>query len=244
MKNAASCIHICRTSETISECQINYRKTVYSRKASSRRPRASEFIISLRARWSREPRVVLARCKIRCAINVPIFLWIYAWCPPMPNVMENFAFPGNIDFAADDRRIFMYYPWKAHVFSFMNIHLCNNAYNRWITSTTSGWKSPIFNRNSSGERRLKFVASGEDDDDKKPRAKHGEHRLAQRRQRRQHSDHKHLQRQWQNTTITLQIEPMKRGNTDCRRFKKRWGDQATLTVYMMIYSSKHVKSAF
>ena len=37
---------------------------------------------------------------------------------------------------------------------------------------------------SSGERRLKFVASGEDDDDKKPRAKHGEHRLAQRRQRR------------------------------------------------------------
>ena len=30
--------------------------------------------------------------------------------------MEHFAFPGNIDFAADDRRIFMYYPWKAHVF--------------------------------------------------------------------------------------------------------------------------------
>jgi len=107
---------------------------------------------------------------------------------------------------------------------------------RWYrtTSTTSGWKSPIFNRNSSGERRLKFVASGEDDDDKKPRAKHGEHRLAQRRQRRQHSDHKHLQRQRQNTTITLQMEPMKKGNTDCRRFKKRWGDQATLTVYNKI----------
>ena len=102
------------------------------------------------------------------------------------------------------------------------------------TSTTSGWKSSIFNRNSSGERRLKFIASGEDDDNKKPRAKHREHHLAQRRQRRQHSDHKHVQRQRQNTTITLQMEPMKRENSDCWRFKKRWGDQETLTVYSKI----------
>ena len=157
--------------------------------------------------------------------------------------MEHFASPGNIDFAADDQRIFMYYSWKAHVF----IHLWNNVYNRWITSnfpfrwhrttsTISDWKSSIFNRNSSGERRLKFIASGEDDDNKKPRAKHREHRLAQRRQRRQHSDHNHVQteRQRQNTTIKLQIEPMKRGNTDCPRFKKRWGDPATLTVYSKI----------
>ena len=69
---------------------------------------------------------------------------------------------------------------------------------------------------------------------KKPRAKHREYRLAQRRQRRQHSDQKHVQRQRQNTTITLQMEPIKRENTDCRRFKKRWGDQATLTVYSKI----------
>ena len=27
---------------------------------------------------------------------------------------------------------------------------------------------------------------------------------------------------------------MKGRNTDCRRFKKRWGDQATLTVYSKI----------
>ena len=91
--------------------------------------------------------------------------------------MEHFAFPGRCQ-AADDRRIFMYYSWKAHVF--YNIHLWNNVYNRWITSnfpfrwhrtasTTRGWKSPIFNRNSSEERRLKFIASGEDDEDKKPR---------------------------------------------------------------------------
>ena len=130
---------------------------------------------------------------------------------------------------------FMYYSWKAHVF----IHLWNNVYNRWITSnfpfrwhrtasTTSGLKSSIFNRNSSGERRLKFTASGEDDDNK-PRAKHREHRLSQRRQRRQHSDREHVQRQQQKTTIILQMEPMKGGNTDCWRFKKWWGDQATLT---------------
>ena len=135
---------------------------------------------------------------------------------------------------------FMYYSWKAHVF----IHLWNNVYNRWITSnfpfrwhrtasTTSGLKSSIFNRNSSGERRLKFIASGEDDDNK-PRAKYREHRLSQRRQRRQHSDREHVQRQQQKTTIILQMEPMKGGNTDCRRFKKRWGDQATLTVYSKI----------
>ena len=155
--------------------------------------------------------------------------------------MKHFAFPRNIDFAADDQCTFMYYSWKADAF----IHLWNNVYNGWITSNfpfkwhrttsiTSGWKSSIFNRNSSGERRLKFIESGEDDDNKKPRAKQREHRLAQRRQRRQHSDHKHVQSQRQNTTITLQTEPMKRENTDCRRFKKRWGVQGTLTVYSKI----------
>ena len=118
----------------------------------------------------------------------------------------------------------------------MKHHLWNN---RWIksnfpfrwhrtTRTTSDWKSSIFNRNSSPERGLKFFASGEDDDNKKPRARHREHHLAQRRQRRQHSDHKHAQRQRQNTIITLQ---MKRGNTDCRCFKKRWEDRATLTEF-------------
>ena len=114
------------------------------------------------------------------------------------DVMEHFAFPDNIDFAADDQRIAMYYWWKADAF----IHLWNNVYDRWITnnftfkwhrttSTTSGWKSSIFNRNTSEERRLKFLASGEDNDNKKPRAKHRQHRLAQRRQRRQHSDEKY-----------------------------------------------------
>ena len=93
-----------------------------------------------------------------------------------------------------------------------------------------GWKSSsakIFGRNSAGERPLKFIASGEDN--KKPRSF-----KAEWRQRRQNSDHKHVQRQRQNTTTTLQMKPMKRGNTDCRRFKKRWGDQATLAFYSKI----------
>ena len=46
-------------------------------------------------------------------------------------------------------------------------------------------------------------------------AKQRENRLTQRRQRRQHSDHKHVQKQRKNTTITLQMKRMNRGNTDC-----------------------------
>ena len=57
------------------------------------------------------------------------------------------------------------------------------------------------------------------DQRRKPRSR--EHRLAQRRQHRQHNDHKRVQRQRQNTTITLYMKPVKRGNTDCRRFQKR-----------------------
>ena len=49
-----------------------------------------------------------------------------------------------------------------------------------------------------------------------------------------HWSNKHVQRQRQNTTITLQMEPMKRENIDCDASKKRWGDQAMLTVYSKI----------
>ena len=57
-----------------------------------------------------------------------------------------FAFPGNIDFAADDHCIFMYYSWKAHVF-YSSIKQCkqlvnheqfpiemtqNNEHNKWL----------------------------------------------------------------------------------------------------------------
>ena len=103
-------------------------------------------------------------------------------------------------------RTFMLYSWRADLF--FN-RLWNNVYNRWIKSNfpckwhrtaskTSGWKSSparIFHRNSSGERRLKFIASGS----KKTTALQTEHRLAQPRQWCQHSDHKHVQRHRQNT---------------------------------------------
>ena len=65
-------------------------------------------------------------------------------------------------------------------------------------STTSGWKSSlakICHRKSSGDSS----AGGS----KKTTARQKEHRLAERRQRRQHKDHKHVQRQRQDTTITL-----------------------------------------
>ena len=35
-----------------------------------------------------------------------------------------------------------------------------------------------------------------------------------------YSDHEYVKRQQQNTIVTLQTKPMKRGNTDCRRFSK------------------------
>ena len=59
-----------------------------------------------------------------------------------------------------------------------------------------------------------------------------EHRLAQRRQRRQYSDHKHVQRQRQDKL-------MKRGKTDCRRFNWKatedQEDQPTVEVYRQNY---------
>ena len=74
---------------------------------------------------------------------------------------------------------------------------------------------------------LKLSASNGVKDDNKQLAEQREHRSAQQRQRRQqeterrgYSDHKRVQRPRQNTTITLPTKPMKRGNTDCRRFKK------------------------
>ena len=61
-----------------------------------------------------------------------------------------------------------------------------------------------------------------------------EHCLAQGRKHCQHSDHKHVQRQRQNTTITLQTKLMKRGNTNSRCFKKQWGE-TRLEVYSQNY---------
>ena len=61
-------------------------------------------------------------------------------------VMEHFVFPGNIDFAADDQRIAMYYSWKADAF----IHLWNNVYNRWITSNFPEAATKYYNYTAKG----------------------------------------------------------------------------------------------
>ena len=83
----------------------------------------------------------------------------------------------------------------------------------------------IFHQNCSSSRKcwLKFIASGEDHHNKKLRSC-------------EHSNHKHVQRYmwWQNTMITLQLKPMKRGNTYCQCFKKWWGDQSTLAPYSKV----------
>ena len=37
-------------------------------------------------------------------------------------------------------------------------------------------------------------------------------------------------------------KPVKRGNTECQRFKKRWGDQATLEVYNQRQAARVTRS--
>ena len=153
-------------------------------------------LVARKARASREPRVVLARCKIRGPIN----LWIYAWCPLITwcrvTSWSIFRFRATRQHRLCcqwPERNFMNYSCRLRCVYSSSIKQCLRSVNheQWhrTTSTISGWKcSPV-----------KIL-------------------LAQRRQRRQHSDHKHVQRQRQNTK--LQMKPMKRGNTDCWRSAK------------------------
>ena len=110
---------------------------------------------------TREPRVVLASCKIGCPIFLSFFLSLnIAWFPPMTSfsitVMEQFCFQATYRLCRWwPGRPLVFYSWRADVF-----------FHRWITSnfpckwhrtpsTTSGCKSSpekIFHRNSSGAR--------------------------------------------------------------------------------------------
>ena len=147
----------------------------------------SPNVIHRVTRAGREPHVVLVSCKIGC----PIFLFFFeyiAWCLPMTlcSVASR-----NICVSRPNHRIcrrwpwsnFMLYSWRANVF----IHrLWNSVYDLWITSNfprkwhalnskhNKCWKSSlakIFHRNSSGERRLKFIEGVQDGDNKKPRSR-------------------------------------------------------------------------
>ena len=88
--------------------------------------------------------------------------------------MEHFAFPDNIDLA----HFYVLFMKGSCVYSSMKQCLQsvnheqfpiqmtqNNKYNKWLEILD-------FQPKLSRERRLKFIASGEDDDNKKPRAKH------------------------------------------------------------------------
>ena len=89
-------------------------------------------------------------------------------------VTAHFFFLGSMT-----RAHFMLNSWRARRNADMCIHrLWNNVYDRWVTSnfpckwhrtasSTSGWKSSparILHLNSFGQRRLKFIASGEHGD--------------------------------------------------------------------------------
>ena len=114
--------------------------------------------------------------------------------------MEHFAFPGNIDFAADDQGAFHVLFMKGCCVYSPSVKQCLPSVNHeqfpiqmQILAEEDFplkllWRTPIKIHRRADRRR-------------QPRSR--EHRLAQRRQRRQHSDHKRVQRQRQNTTITL-----------------------------------------
>ena len=114
---------------------------------------------------------------------------------------------------------FFFCQWRHGAFC-----VSRKVYDRWITSN--------FRANDT-ERRLKFIASGKEPTTRNREAERASHCTAKATSSTQRPQH--VQRQQQNTTITLQMQLMKKGNTDCRRFKNRWGDQATLEVYNQNY---------
>ena len=103
-------------------------------------------------------------------------------------------------------------------------------------STKRCWKSSpakIFHGNSgsSGERRLKFIASGKDDDNKKPR---GRESIASTGKVVNTATTTCTKAATEYYNYTVNETDEKREHR-CRRFKKRWGDQATLEVYSQNY---------
>ena len=118
----------------------------------------------------------------------------------------------------------MFYLWRADgIFKPWIVTRPNNVYGRWITTnisgkwkrtansttvdSTSGWKSSpekIYQRNSARARTSTWN-SGEE-------ASNGTAKATLTTRDRGYSDHKYVQRRQQNTTITLQTKPTKRGN--------------------------------
>ena len=139
------------------------------------------------------------------------------------HVMEHFAFPGNIDFAADEQDIAMYYSWKAHVFITQN-----NKHNKWLEildfQLKLPWRTPTKIHLERRRRRQQDAAR------KAQRTSFSTAKATSSTQRPRTCTE--AATKYYNYTANGADE--ERADTDCRRFKKRWGDQATLTVYSKI----------
>ena len=126
------------------------------------------------------------------------------------------AFPGNIDFTADDLGALSCCVDEGLMCLFIVCETMftigescdqeqfamqmtqNSKHNKWLEILAGEdfppkllWRTPTKIHRERRRRRQQEIA------------KEREHRLAQRRQHHQHSDHKHEQRQRQNITITL-----------------------------------------
>ena len=124
--------------------------------------------------------------------------------------MEHFAFPRNLDFAADDQGAFLctHYSRKAVVVIHRLVKQCLSSVNHeqfpvQMTQLHAQQVPAILAEEDFTLkllRRTPIKIHRRADRRRQPRNR--EHRLAQRTQRGQHSDHKRVQRQRQNSTIT------------------------------------------
>ena len=83
------------------------------------------------------------------------------------NVMEHFAFPGNINFAAQDQSAFSFIIHEMLLCLFIVCETMFAIVESRTRSTASACKSSprkIFHWNSSGERRLKFIGQRIEED--------------------------------------------------------------------------------
>ena len=139
--------------------------------------------------------------------------------------MEHFWFPGNIEFAGRRWPVFIegwcvdsssvkQCLWSVNHEQFPMQMTQNSKHSKWLQILSEddfppkGTRTPTWNL-SPAETMIKRNRRG--------------------------AEREHVERQRQNTTITLQTKPMKRGNTDCWCFKKRSVGQATLEVYSQKY---------
>ena len=170
---------------------------------------------------------------MRCAINKFIFLSLNICLVSANDVISHFAFPGNIDFAADDQRSPVLFMKGWCVYSSMKQCLQSVNHEQFLIQMTQDHKHNKWLEILDFQLKLLWRTPTKI---RGQRRRRPQQEAACKAQRTSLSPAKATSStQWrQNTTITLQLEPMKRENTDCRRFKKRWGDQATLTIYSKV----------